>query len=439
MNGTGGGGGSGGNDGRYSVGSGGQPTDPGQFGGGADRQGNGGGGAVRIIWGSGRAYPSTNTANQTVAAGTMSWTPTIDDVGYYWLTCGCSLQPNHDGVANAHTNRNEVKILVEPPACWDDMMAGGGSSNHLLQATNTRPTSGMMGEWCHDKGHRWGLGRAGYYLDHRGDIRNRILVTDYGNGEFIWPRQNTLNRGVPSSSYYTSTITHPVGTSVTAFDNATDSEGNLYICGEINMAENTPGYGIDGWIYKLDPKGNLVASIQHNPSANGESFNFSGIAIDADDNVYVHGHNSTICKYNSNLELQYDKRSQNSNAYGKIQSTVVNGCLLGPPTSGSLQFAGDAYGSNHTTYSVDPATGDATSMTYATPSGGNQAYIIWSGSSNTGGQLYMCGKHVSPNHSSDACWIANGGSGNSNNYKFYFSGTNNSCNCIAKDSTKNRT
>ena len=46
MNGTGGGGGSGGNDGRYSVGSGGQPTDPGQFGGGADRQGNGGGGAV---------------------------------------------------------------------------------------------------------------------------------------------------------------------------------------------------------------------------------------------------------------------------------------------------------------------------------------------------------------------------------------------------------
>ena len=379
-------------------------------------------------------YPHEIVA--TEIGGLINWTPGIDDVGFYWLVCGCSLLPNHDGRPDVHINGNEILIVVDPPGCWDDSMSAGGSSKRLLQVSNTRPSTGLMTEWCHEKGNRWGLGHAGLELDHRGNRKNRAIL---GTGENLWPRQNTLNRGVPSSSYYTSTITHPDGGAVTVYDHVNDSKGNLYICGDVNMATNTPGSGYDALIYKLDPKGNLVASIQHNPSANGESFNFSGIACDDEDNIYVHGHNSTICKYNSNLELQYDKRSQNSNAYGKIQSTVVNGCLLGPPTSGSLQFAGDAYGSNHTTYSVDPATGDATSMTYATPSGGNQAYIIFYGSCNTGGQLYMCGKHVSPNHSSDACWIANGGSGNSNSYKFYFSGTNNICYCIAKDTTNNRT
>ena len=433
VNGTGGGGGSGGNDGRYSVGSGGQPTDPGQFGGGADRQGNGGGGAVRIIWGSGRAYPSTNTANQTVAAGTMSWTPTIDDVGYYWLTCGCSLQPNHDGVANAHTNRNEVKILVEPPACWDDMMAGGGSSNHLLQATNTRPTSGMMGEWCHDKGNRWGLGRAGYYLDHRGDIRNRILVTDYGNGEFIWPRQNTLNRGVPSSAYYSTTITHPDGSDFKVYGNANDSEGNLYVVGSIHVAQTTPGSGIDGIIYKLDQAGNVVKSVQYDPATNSSTCHFNGVVVDDDDYIYVHATSSVVIKFNTELVEQWQTQTLHGNGYGNIsQDNIDNGGSI-MQSSSSIIIAGYGYSGWHV-HTVNKSDGQATASTY----GGTNGQTMFYGANVTGGQMYFCGWH-SNGHPSDYFWAIAGSNGTSSSHQFYNVGSNAVARCIAKDTTNNRT
>lgn len=61
-------GGSGGDDGDSHIS--GQPAHGGAYGGGGagsegppNEQGNGGGGAVRIIWGAGRAFPSTNTAD----------------------------------------------------------------------------------------------------------------------------------------------------------------------------------------------------------------------------------------------------------------------------------------------------------------------------------------------------------------------------------------
>ena len=66
---TGGGGGSGGSSGTIS--------DGGNYGGGGGSQytvgGDGAGGAVRIIWGTGRSFPSTNTADVTPQAGATNW------------------------------------------------------------------------------------------------------------------------------------------------------------------------------------------------------------------------------------------------------------------------------------------------------------------------------------------------------------------------------
>jgi hypothetical protein len=127
------------------------------------------------------------------AGGLINWTPGIDDVGFYWLVCGCSLLPNHDNRPNAHTNNHEILIIVDPPGCWDDTMSAGGSSKRLLQVSNTRPATGLMSEWCHEKGNRWGLGHAGLELDHRGNRKNRAIL---GSGEKLWPRQNTLNNSI---------------------------------------------------------------------------------------------------------------------------------------------------------------------------------------------------------------------------------------------------
>ncbi len=174
--------------GSYGTGSG------GQFGGGSGGGGDAGHGAVRIIWGPNRSFPATNTQNQS-AGGSITWTPTVNDTGYYWLVCGSSLQPNHSGQPNEHSNQSEILIIVDPPACYDDSMASGGSSNSMLQVKNTRPDTGLMTEWCHKKGNRFGLGHAALQQEHRDNIKDRSII---GTGENFWPRQNTLNRGVPT-------------------------------------------------------------------------------------------------------------------------------------------------------------------------------------------------------------------------------------------------
>ena len=174
--------------GSYGTGSG------GQFGGGSGGGGDAGHGAVRLIWGTGRSFPSTNTQNQS-GGGSISWTPTINDTGYYWLVCGSSLQPNHSGQPNPHSLQSEILIIVDPPACYDDSMASGGSSKAMLQVKNTRPDAGLMTEWCHKKGNRFGLGHAALQQEHRDNIKDRSII---GTGENFWPRQNTLNRGVPT-------------------------------------------------------------------------------------------------------------------------------------------------------------------------------------------------------------------------------------------------
>ncbi len=90
-------GGSAGDDGEDLTGIRGKGGDGGAYGGGggagnagySPNQGRGGagaGGAVRIIWGSGRAYPSTLTADQTPVSGATSSTGNRQIGGYALVT-----------------------------------------------------------------------------------------------------------------------------------------------------------------------------------------------------------------------------------------------------------------------------------------------------------------------------------------------------------------
>lgn len=367
------------------------------------------------------------------SGGAISWTPSIDDVGYWYIVCGCSLLPNHDNQPNAHSSRNQVQILVEPPACWDDQMNAGGSSKYLLQAKNTRPSTGLMSEWCHDKGYRWGLGRAGYYLNHRGNIKNRALVTDYGGGESIWPRQNTLNRAVPSSSYYSTAITHPDGSTFKAYGHANDSEGNLYVVGSILVAETTPGTGIDGVIYKLDQAGNVVKSVQYNPSTGSSTCHFNGVVVDDDDYIYVHATSSVVIKFNTELVQQWQTQTLHGNGYGNIsQDNIDNGGSI-MQSSSSIIFAGYGYSGWHV-HTVNKSDGQATASTY----GGTNGQTMFYGANVINNTMYFCGWH-SNGHPSDYFWAIAGSNGRSSSYQFYNVGNTAVARCIAKDTTNNRT
>ena len=96
--GPGGSGGADGGDGEASFGGiRGKGGDGGAYGGGGGagnasyspnqgRGGDGAGGAVRIIWGAGRAYPSTLTTDQTPVSGSTSSTGNRKIAGYALIT-----------------------------------------------------------------------------------------------------------------------------------------------------------------------------------------------------------------------------------------------------------------------------------------------------------------------------------------------------------------
>ena len=72
-------GGSGGSNGTWGNTSNGEASTAGSYGGGASGKGDAAGGAVRLIWGSGRSFPSTNTSDpqgqsEYTTQGTYSWT-----------------------------------------------------------------------------------------------------------------------------------------------------------------------------------------------------------------------------------------------------------------------------------------------------------------------------------------------------------------------------
>ena len=247
--------------------------------------------------------------------------------------------------------------------------------------------------------------------------------------------------GTSTQSYWSNTITHPDGGEVTVYDHTVDPEGNIFVCGGINMAVNTPGSGIDGFVYKLSNDGSLLKSVQHNPSTNGSSAQFTGIVSDSLGNVYVHGGQGRCNKYNSDLDLQWSTRTYWGNANTiSNNDTFANGCMQLVSDS-TIRIAGP-YGSYGNTAKFDISTSDGTysSGYYNSVNGGNQAFVFWYGASVTGGDMYLCGKNYSPSGTgSDHFWVINGSAGFSNSYRFYNNGTNCLARCIVKDTVNNRT
>jgi len=254
-------------------------------------------------------------------------------------------------------------------------------------------------------------------------------------------QQMLITIGSAKDQYWTNTITHPDGGEVTVYDHTVDSEGNIFVCGGINMATNTPGSGIDGFVYKLSNDGSLLKSVQHNPSTGGSSAQFTGIVSDSLGNVYVHGGQGRCNKYNSDLDLQWSTRTYWGNSYTiSNNDTFANGCMQLVSDS-TIRIAGP-YGSYGNTAKFDISTSDGTysSGYYNSVNGGNQAFTFWYGANVTGGDMYLCGKNYSPSGTgSDHFWVINGSAGFSNSYRFYNNGTNCLARCIVKDTVNNRT
>jgi len=250
-----------------------------------------------------------------------------------------------------------------------------------------------------------------------------------------------MSTDIASQTYWSNTITHPDGGEVTVYDHTVDPEGNIFVCGGINMATNTPGSGIDGFVYKLSNAGTLLKSVQHDPSTNGSSAQFTGIVSDSLGNVYVHGGQGRCIKYNSDLDIQWTTRTYWGNGYTiSNNDTFANGCMQLVSDS-TIRIAGP-YGSYGNTAKFDISTSDGTysSGYYNSVNGGNQAFTFWYGANVTGGDMYLCGKNYSPSGTgSDHYWVINGSAGFTNSYRFYNNGTNCVARCIAKDTVNNRT
>ena len=246
--------------------------------------------------------------------------------------------------------------------------------------------------------------------------------------------------------YWRNTITHPDGGEVTVYDHTIDSEGNIFVCGGIKMANNNPTNAIEGFIYKISSSGDLTKSIQYDPaSAYGTQAPFSGIVSDSSGNVYVHAGHGICCKYNSDLDLQWSTRTSWSGTNGIGNNELLaNGCmqLVSDSTIRIAGSGGAGGGSAKFDISTSGATaGTVTSGYYNTINGASSgAWVQWHGASVTGGDMYLCGKTYSPDGTgSDNFWVINGGAGFTNSYRFYNDGTDCVARCIVKDTVNNRT
>ena len=238
--------------------------------------------------------------------------------------------------------------------------------------------------------------------------------------------------------YWRNTITHPDGGEVTVYDHTVDSEGNIFVCGGIKMANNNPTNAIEGFIYKISSSGNLTKSIQYDPSSQYTiSSPFTGIVSDSSGNVYANSTKGICCKYNSNLDLQWSTKTDwvNGNTIGNDNEYITNGGCIQLVSDSTIRIAGTYLSGGATAkFDISTSNGIVVSGNYNVVNGGNQAYVQWRGCSLTGGDMYLCGKHYSPN--GGTVWAINGGAGFTNSYRFYGGGI---ARCIVKDTVNNRT
>ena len=146
------------------------------------------------------------------------WTPTLDQVGDYYLICG---DTSSSHVSSHHPPQNhddhDIMISVYSPWVWDDMMAGGQASNKLLQARNTREekikgiTTSINPSEHRYKGHRFGYGvpleskhigpDVGLrYIGVQNSKKYTEVDTVGGWHEQFYPRSTTLQSTVQSDT-----------------------------------------------------------------------------------------------------------------------------------------------------------------------------------------------------------------------------------------------
>jgi len=233
--------------------------------------------------------------------------------------------------------------------------------------------------------------------------------------------------GVTTETYWTTSITNSTSGDVTLYGQAFDSEGNIYVCGRSVIS----GGMTDGVIYKLDKNGTLLKSIHLDDS--NRSITFSSIVIDSSDDLYVYAGYGTIAKYNSDLDLQYYKRSEWANGNGMNDGEGIqngNSMVLNGTT---LTVAGRSTGSSLGVYATfDTSTGIMQSIYYSYPS--QYSTTGYSGGSIINNQIYLCGYNINSQYTNGNAYWAVCINGVQSTYRFYQSGTSGTARCIVRNS-----
>lgn len=267
-------------------------------------------GAVRIIWGAGRAYPETLTIDQTP--------------GNYWLAySGQGTSIAKDSVHDSSGNAYIVGDLTVSGNLSDIFVAKLDSSSAIVWQRRLHSTSADVGNSIvldttgnvYIAGSTNGAGFVAKY-NNSGTLIWQKILTDGNTNEFKKLATDSFNNvyvlGLSSASKYQilvkynsagvlqwqKKLTYGVLTSTDDFIGLSVSgSGNTYVCGT-----TTNGTTTNGFMIKYDSSGNI--SWQKSMTIWPRQ-----LIVDASENIYITGSDTAsgvyVAKYNINGELQW--------------------------------------------------------------------------------------------------------------------------------------
>jgi hypothetical protein len=297
-------GGGGGSDGTSAVGTsntaGTKSGNAGQYGGGGGGWGtgyssdtlggNGGTGAIRIIWGTGRAFPLTNTGDVVPSEGP---------------TGGASGNPLIRVTPTNIYAREFDEVSLTPSI-------GLGLTGNVL--VNERG----YGIAVDSSGNRYGVGNIG-----EGSLIKFSLIKNDTTGNVAWQRELT------GSELHTQ-----------GFKIVTDSSGNVYAVGADQL--NSSPYTV--WVVVVKFNSSGAIQWQRRLETNNNTIS-SSIALDTSNNVYIvtsdYGATSNLiaAKYDSSGTIQWQKRFYSTTGAGS------EGTGLAVDSAGNVYACGRAFGS----------------------------------------------------------------------------------------------
>jgi hypothetical protein len=297
-------GGGGGSDGTSAVGTsntaGTKSGNAGQYGGGGGGWGtgyssdtlggNGGAGAVRIIWGTGRAFPSTTAGDVVSSEGP---------------TGGASGNPLIRVTPTNIYAREFDEVSLTPSI-------GLGLTGNVL--VNERG----YGIAVDSSGNRYGVGNIG-----EGSLIKFSLIKNDTTGNVAWQRELT------GSELHTQ-----------GFKIVTDSSGNVYAVGADQL--NSSPYTV--WVVVVKFNSSGAIQWQRRLETNNNTIS-SSIALDTSNNVYIvtsdYGATSNLiaAKYDSSGTIQWQKRFYSTTGAGS------EGTGLAVDSAGNVYACGRAFGS----------------------------------------------------------------------------------------------